>query len=117
MSIFEFILVPEKMDQTFENYQVNHGTKIIYDAKVRKITCFEINGQVIDPMALYKVGIQTYHLNNLEQFWSIKTNDVIANFSPITLCTSLTNVIEEYLMTHTNLKSKLEGRIQRINII
>jgi 5'-nucleotidase / UDP-sugar diphosphatase len=115
MHIFECILAIEKMDPTFEHYQVNHGTQIIYDGKTRKITCFEINGQALEPSTLYKVGIQTYHLNNLEKFWDIKSSDVVANFKPIILCTSLTNVIEEYLMTHTNLKSKVEGRIQRIN--
>jgi len=111
---FERILSPEHLSPTFEHYQVNHGTKIIYDNNVRKIIAFEINNQAINNEQLYTVGIQTFHLNNTEKFWGIPLNDIIVHGHPIVVCTTLTNVIEEYFMTHTNLRAKTEGRLQRI---
>jgi 5'-nucleotidase/UDP-sugar diphosphatase len=115
-AIFEVIMAPEKMNPTFEHYQVNAGTKIVYDSMERRITSFEINEKAIEPTVIYKVGIQTFHLNNLEKFWGIKLSEIVNNANPIIVCTSLINVFEEYLMTHTNLKSKIEGRLQRLRL-
>jgi len=112
---FEFILQPERMNSTCEHYQVNQGTKIIYDHASRQVVEFLIDGKPIDPKQLYRVGIQSFHFNNLEKFLGISLQEVLSQGKPLVLCSSLTNVIEEYFMTHNNLKSKVEGRLQRIN--
>jgi hypothetical protein len=110
------ILLPERCFNTFEHYQISKGSKIIYDQKAKTITEFHINGDPLELDKLYRVGIQTYHFNNLDKFLGLDMQIILAQGKPTTLCTSLTNVIEEAFMTSTNLKSKLEGRIQRINL-
>ncbi len=115
-SAFELILLPERCFNTFEHYQISKGSKIVYDQRNRSILEFWINGDPLEPEKLYRVGIQTYHFNNLEKFLGLDTQIILAQGKPTALCSSLTNVIEEAFMTSTNLKSKVEGRIQRINL-
>ncbi|KAF0227648.1 MAG: metallophosphoesterase [Erysipelotrichaceae bacterium] len=112
---FEFILRPERCNPTFEHYQLSKGTTIIYDQSQHKIVKFDLNHKTVEPNHLYKVGLQTFHLSNLDKFLGLDQAEIFKNAKPLVLCTSLNNIIEEYLMTHTNLKSKVEGRIQRIN--
>jgi 5'-nucleotidase / UDP-sugar diphosphatase len=112
---FEFILLPERLNSTCEHYQVSQGTKIVYDQTKRKVIEFLVDGKPIEDHQLYRVGIQSFHFNNLEKFLGISLQEVLSQGKPLTLCSSLTNVVEEYFMTHNNLKSKVEGRIQRIN--
>lgn len=115
-SAFELILLPERCFNTFEHYQISKGSKIVYDQKAKVIVEFWINGALMEPDKLYRVGIQTYHYLNLDKFLGLDPQVITAQGKPTTLCSSLTNVIEEAFMTSTNLKSKLEGRLQRINI-
>jgi len=115
MSAFEKILKPENLTNSSEHYQVSHGTKIVYDHKTRHITEFILNGKPLELDKLYKVGLQTYHFNNIEKFLGLPAVDVLKNGKPVILCSALTNVFEEFFMSHNNVKSKVEGRIQRIN--
>lgn len=112
---FEFILLPERLNSTCEHYQVNQGTKIVFDQTTRKIVEFLIDGKALENETLYRVGLQTFHLNNLEKFLGISLPVVLSQGKPLVLCSSLTNVVEEYFMTHNNLKAKVEGRLQRIH--
>jgi 5'-nucleotidase/UDP-sugar diphosphatase len=115
ISAFEKILMPENLTNSSEHYQVSKGTKIVYDHKTRHIVEFNVNGKPIEPDHLYKVGLQAYHFNNIEKFLGLPVLEVLKNGKPVVLCTALTNVFEEYFMSHNNAKAKIEGRIQRIN--
>jgi hypothetical protein len=115
MSAFEKILKPENLTNSSEHYQVSQGTKIVYDHKTRHIVEFNINGKPLELDKMYKVGLQTYHFNNIEKFLGLPTVDVMKNGKPVILCSALTNVFEEFFMAHNNVKAKVEGRIQRIN--
>lgn len=113
---FEHVLLPERCDSTFEHYQVSKGTQVVYDQTARKVVSLTINGTVMDEARLYRVGLQPFHLNNLEKFLNLDPAVIQAQAQPITVCSSLINVIEEAFMTQTNLKAKVEGRLQRINL-
>jgi 5'-nucleotidase/UDP-sugar diphosphatase len=111
---FEKILLPLNLTNSSEHYQVNRGVEVIYDERAAQVVSLRIHGDPIKPDALYKVGIQNYHFNSMEKFLGLKPEDVLANGKQTLLATSQTDLIEEYLMTHNNLKSKVEGRIQRV---
>lgn len=112
--LFNTVMDPHKDTPSFEHYQLSSGSQIIYDNPHRRISSLIINGEPVQDEQLYKIGIQTYHLNNTDKFWDLPLTEILANGKSIVLCTSMTDIIEEYFMTHTNLKSRVEGRIQRI---
>lgn len=112
--LFSTVMDPQKDTPSYEHYQLSSGSQIIYDNRTQHLVSLTINGEPVDEDKLYKVGIQTYHLNNTEKFWDLTLAEILANGKSIVLCTSMTDIVEEFFMTHTNLKSKLEGRIQRI---
>ncbi len=112
--LFTTVMDPQKDTTSYEHYQLSQGSQIIYDNTNRRITSLIINGEPVEDERLYKVGIQTYHINNTDRFWDIPLSEILANGKSVVLCTSMTDIIEEYFMTHTNLKAKVEGRIQRI---
>ena len=111
---FEKVLLPENRTNSSEHYQVNRGVEVVYDDGSRRVVSLKIQGEPVQPETLYKVGIPNYHFNSMEKFLGLKPEDVLANGKQTLLATSQTDLIEEYLMTHNNLKAKVEGRIRRI---
>ncbi len=70
----------------------------------------ELDGEKIKDDKKYTIGIQRYHLENLEKNLGIKKKDFESEFR----CTSTSGfqVVEEYLASHTHLDSVVEGRIK-----
>ncbi len=111
---FSKILLPENLTNSSEHYQVNRGVEIIYDNANKQIVSFKVNNEPLDEKRIYKVGLASYHYNNMGKFLGVQPEEVIPNGKPLVLTTSQTDVIEEYLVSHNNLKARIEGRIQRI---
>ncbi|HSL93015.1 MAG TPA: 5'-nucleotidase C-terminal domain-containing protein, partial [Bacillota bacterium] len=112
---FAKILLVENLNNSSEHYQVNRGIEIIYDDTKDSIVSFKIDGADLQDNVLYRVGLASYHYNNLDKFLGLSMDEVLANGRATVLATSQTDVIEEYFMDHNNLNSRVEGRIRRIN--
>ena len=110
---FEKVLLPENLTNSSEHYQVSRGVEIVYDNTARQISSFKFNGADLKDDETYKVGLAAYHYNNMDKFLGITHEEILPNGRAIVVSTSQTDVIEEYFMSHNNLKAKIEGRIRR----
>ena len=111
---FAKILRVENLTNSSEHYQVNRGVEVVYDNDADELVSFRIEGADLQDNALYRVGLASYHFNNMDRFLGLDKEEVLANGRAVVLATSQTDVIEEYFMDHNNLNARVEGRIRRI---
>lgn len=98
------------VDTVSEFYQVSYGSEFVWSKSENKLIKAELDGEKIKDDKKYTIGIQRYHLENLEKNLGIKKKDFESEFR----CTSTSGfqVVEEYLASHTHLDSVVEGRIK-----
>lgn len=98
------------VDTVSEFYQVSYGSEFVWSKSENKLIKAELDGEKIKDDKKYAIGIQRYHLENLEKNLGIKKKDFDSEFR----CTSTSGfqVVEEYLASHTHLDSVVEGRIR-----
>lgn len=68
-------------------------------------------GEPLEENRIYTVGLLKYHFLNLKEFLDVTVEECEQNAACRTLSTSTRDVIEEYLATHANLDSQVEGRL------
>ena len=94
-----------------EFYQLSKGMRVTYNRTTREIEKLNFKGKPIDDQAIYTVGVQAYHYTNLKDFLDVTPEECEANAPTRTLCTSARDVLEEFLISHSNLKRSVEGRL------
>jgi len=109
--IFSHIMRAENRNSEGECYQVNRGVHAVYDDHLNKLVSLEIKGKPIDPQAHYTIGLSDYHYSNVLQNLGISNEEITAISAPKVTATSMINVAEEYLRSHQNLSSQVEGRL------
>ena len=72
---------------------------------------FDFNGAPIEDDKIYKVGLQQFHYNNLEDFFNISFDEIKANGTPVVISTSCRGIFDEYLSNHQNLDREITGRL------
>ena len=70
--------------------------------------------QPIDDKRLYKVGLQRFHMQNMEDNLAITPDEVSANRKPRIVATSCRDILDEYLSTHQHLDRQIDGRLTLI---
>ena len=60
---------------------------------------------------IYKVGLQQFHFNNLEDFFAISLDEVSENGKPVVISSSCRGIFDEYLSNHQNLDREITGRL------
>ena len=101
----------ENRNSEGECYQVNRGVRAVYDDHLNKLVSLEIKGKPIDPQAHYTIGLSDYHYSNVLQNLGISNEEITAISVPKVTAASMVNVAEEYLRSHQNLSSQVEGRL------
>ena len=98
------------VDTVSEFYQVSYGSEFVWSKSEKRLIKAELDGEKIKDDKKYTIGIQRYHLENLEKNLGIKKKDFESEFR----CTATSGfqVVEEYLASHTHLDSVVEGRIK-----
>jgi 5'-nucleotidase len=101
----------ENRNSEGECYQVNRRVRAVYDDHLNKLVSLEIKGKPIDPQAHYPIGLIDYHYSNVFQNLGVSNEEITALSAPKVTTTSMMNVAEEYLRSHQNLQSQVEGRL------
>jgi len=82
-----------------------------YDDYLNKLVSLEIKEKPIDPQAHYPNGLIDCHYSNVFQNLGVSNKEITAISAPKVTTTSMMNVAEEYLRSHQNLSSQVEGRL------
>lgn len=109
--IFKHILRPENRDREGECYQVSKGVKAVYVDAARDLETLTINDQAVKDGDQYTIGLQGYHSENSAANIGLSAKELTALQPSRVVTTSLLDVLEEYLRSHQNLSSRVEGRL------
>lgn len=109
--IFTHIMRVENRDGEGECYQVNRGVEAVYSDKKRKLISLKIVGQAIDENKLYRIAMQGYHYNNASVYLGLDPQFIQTLPDHKVITTSAQQVLIEYLNNHTNIESKVDGRL------
>ncbi len=94
-----------------EFYQLSTGMRVEYDRATHTFIRFDFNGEPVQEQKIYRIGLQRFHFNNFEKFFSIPLDDVSQNGKPLVVSTSCRSIFDEYLSTHQNLDREITGRL------
>ena len=86
-----------------EFYQFSDGLHAVYSKEAHEFIEFDYEGLPIKDEHVFKVGLQQFHFNNLEDVFNIPMAEIEANGKPRIVSTSCRQVIEEYLSAHQHL--------------
>jgi len=110
-SIFEHFMRPENRTGEGECYQINRGVQAVYDEAKQALESLNIKGAPVAEEDQYTIAMQGYHFKNSEINLGISNADLVARAGSSVATTSVRDVVEEYLRSHQNLKSQVEGRL------
>lgn len=80
-----------------EAYQFSEGLRFVLDMERQTIRELTFEGWEIEDDRRFHVGLQNFHFQNMEEFFSIREEDAEANQAPRVVATSTMAVIEEWL--------------------
>ena len=108
---FSHIMRPENRDGEGECYQVNRGVKAIYSDASRMLEHLSVKDMPVQDNSQYDICMQGFHFSNSEPNLGLSNAELTAIHPPQVVATSARDVLEEYLRSNQNLKSKVEGRL------
>lgn len=94
-----------------EFYQFSRGFRVEYDKTNKKLLNLSLNGREIQDEDRIKVGLQTFHFNNMEKFLNLTVDDVSAISPPKVICTKGLDFLEEYFSKKDIFRASDEQRI------
>lgn len=109
--IFSHIMRPENRDGEGECYQVNAGVKAAYDEKTKTLQSLQIRNQPVEDGKPYTIAVQGYHVKNSAAYLNVTNDELVQLGEPKVVTTSARDVLEEYLRSHQDLSSQIEGRL------
>ena len=110
-NIFSHIMKNENRTGEGECYQANNKVKAVFSNQENKLISLEINREIVSDDKIYTLLIQGYHFKNSQSYLNISNHNLESLGKSKTVTTSAQEVIKEYLMSHQNLESKVEGRL------
>jgi 5'-nucleotidase/UDP-sugar diphosphatase len=113
--IFAHIMRPENRTGEGECYQASTGIRAVYNDRIKTLESLSLNGEPVDEVRRYTIGLIGYHADNSEKNLNISLAELSAGGPSKTIATSTTAVLEEYLQVHPNLSSHVEGRLVYLN--
>jgi 5'-nucleotidase len=108
--MFAQFMRPENRNGEGECYQVNGRVRATYDENKRELSSFTIDGKPPADDALYTIGLAGYHVIN-SKYLGVTNDDLLAAGPNKVIATNIVDVLEEYLKSHQNISSKVEGRL------
>ena len=94
-----------------EYYQFSRGFRIEYDQETQELVSLSLNGYEIRDSDQYTLGLQSFHLKNMEKFLDVSLEEVTANKRPKIISTKSTDVLEEYFSQHELIRVSNEQRL------
>ena len=94
-----------------EFYQYSDGLRVVYDKAGRVIKEITFFGQPVDDEKVFSIGVEKFHYNNFEKFFSLPVAEAEKNGKSRKIATSSRDILEEYLSDHQNLDRRVCGRL------
>jgi len=110
-NIFSHFMRVENRNSEGECYQVSSKVRAVYNDKLDKLESLTIDNNPIDEQKNYTICLQGYHAHNCQSYLNISESKLLAAAPPKVVSTSAQDVMIEYLRSHQNLISKVEGRL------
>lgn len=114
--IFTHIMRPSNRNSEGECYQVNSKVKAVYDDEQKKLASLKIADKTVRNAELYTLTLQGFHYNNSQAYLNISEKELLEHGNSKVVTTSAQQVLEEYLRTHQNIKSEVEGRLRYLKV-
>lgn len=92
-----------------EFYQLSDGLHVTYNGKTKELEKFTFEGRNIKEDDIFKLGLQKFHFNNIEEGFGIKLDEIEKNDKAKIIATSCRDVLEEYLSSNQHLDSIVEN--------
>ena len=99
-----------RSDPGKEAYQYSRGLRVEYNRERQELTSLSLNGYEIRSDEQIRVGIQDFHLCNIEKFLDVSLGEVSRIKKPRVLSTSCTDVVEEYFSHQELVRASSEQR-------
>ena len=87
------------------------GVRVVYNRAEHCLREFALNGEEICDERIYKIGLQYFHFNNVENFFSVPLEEISQNGKPRMVSTSCRVILDEYLSSHQGLDREISGRL------
>lgn len=94
-----------------EFYQFSKALHLTYRKLTHTLEELTFKGEPVTDDMRIRLGLQSYHFNNFDEFFGIPLAEVKKNRRPVVVATSQNNIIEEYFATNDGLDAHVEGRI------
>ncbi len=94
-----------------EFYQFSRGFRIEYDKEKEELVSLSLNGLEVKDEDQFKLALQKFHLNSIEDFLDVSLEEVSSFKKPKLLTTNDTDLIEEYLSHHEMIRAPEERRL------
>lgn len=101
----------ENRDGEGEFYQVNDKVRATYSNQEAKLISLKIDNQNVDNEKIYRVTLQGYHISNAQKNLGLSYEELSKLGTEKVITTSAYQVFEEWLRTHPNVNSKIQGRL------
>ena len=98
-------------DSHCECFQFSKGFFCEYDSSTHSILKLMMNGEDVKDDDVFTVAAERYYFNSMEENMNIRIEEIEQNGQPIQLAGDATNVLEEYLESHTITKKDEEPRL------
>ena len=109
--IFSHIMRIENRDGEGECFQINSRVKAVYSDSTQKLVSITVYGIPVIDHQKYSIVLQGYHFANSDINLGISNDELITLEKPKIITTSEYQVLEEWMRSHSNIKSKVEGRM------
>jgi 5'-nucleotidase len=109
--IFSHIMRTQNRGGEGECYQVNKGVFAVFDDKTQKLTSLSIKDALVDDSRTYTICLQGYHYRNCLSYLNVTDGELLSAGPTKVISTSAQDILIEYLRSHQNLKSRVEGRL------
>ena len=94
----EYLFRPEALSGAHtEFYQFSSGMRVVVSLSEKRVTEMTFEGKPIDDDRLFKIGLQSYHYKNMQEFFGIAEEEVAVNAKIKVLATNATDVLDENL--------------------
>lgn len=97
-----------------EYYQISEGFHFTYEKETGILIEATLYGEPISDDALFRVGIEGFHADNMEQFLELDSEVIKARGEWKVTTNNIRNSIEEYMKVHTHLCPALFGRTKKV---
>lgn len=109
--IFAHIMRPENRTGQGECFQVNRGVCAVYNEVGRQLESLTLHGQPIDDGRTCSVCLSIFHKRNPQRFLDLSAEEISQFGEPITVSTSIRDMLQEYFRSNQNLSRRVEGRL------